>query len=124
MKPFLLVCLGGACGSGARYLLAAWVDRAGAYPWGTLLVNVLGCFAIEVVLAGAAAAGLSAVAVTGLTTGVLGGFTTYSAFNHQVLALGRGGSWSLAVGYAAATVAGCLAAGLAGIAIGRALWAR
>jgi fluoride exporter len=123
MRAFLLVCLGGAAGSGARYLLAGWLDRAGTagFPWGTLAVNVLGCFVIELVVS---AAGLSRLAVLALTTGVLGGFTTYSAFNHQTLTLARTGHWSTAAAYVGATLVGCTAAGVAGWAVGRLVWGR
>jgi CrcB protein len=126
VSRLLLVCLGGALGSGARYLTAtALAQLTGPrFPWGTLAVNVLGSFAIELVLQAGARAGLSATAVLTLTTGVLGGFTTYSAFDSQVLALARGGTWGLAAAYLATTIIACLAAGLLGIATGHALWTR
>jgi CrcB protein len=56
-----------------------------------------------------------------LTTGVMGGLTTYSAFNYETLALLREGSWELGLANVAVTVLGCLAAGVAGLAAGRAL---
>lgn len=120
-----LVCLGGAFGSGARYLLASWVGSVapGRMPWGTLAVNVIGCFLIELVVQAGRRAGLSATAVLTLTTGVLGGFTTYSAFNNQMLDLFRAGGWWGGV-YLAATLLGCLLAGAAGIALGQAVWGR
>jgi CrcB protein len=119
-----LVCLGGAFGSGARYLLAGWITSlTGPAVWGTWAVNVIGCFLIEIVVQAAQKAGLSSMAVLALTTGVLGGFTTYSAFNQQVLALFRAGQWAGAA-YLGATVAGCLLAGVAGVLVGQALWGR
>jgi CrcB protein len=122
----LLVCLGGAVGSGARYLLASAVTGmvGPGFPWGTLAVNVIGCFAIEVVLQGARLAGLSPLAVLTMTTGVMGGFTTYSAFNNQILDLARLGTLLPALLYFAATVAGCLIAGLLGIAAGQVIFSR
>jgi fluoride exporter len=127
VTKLLLVCLGGALGSGARYLVAAGIGQlvgTVAFPWGTLAVNVVGSFAMEVVVSSARLAGLPPLALLALTTGVLGGFTTYSAFNDQLLDLARQGRWTVAAAYLAATVAGCLAAGLAGIAAGQALWGR
>jgi fluoride exporter len=124
VRPFLLVCLGGALGSGARYLLATAVAKltGPGLPWGTLTVNVLGCFAIELVVQAGARARLPPMAVLALTTGVLGGFTTYSAFNNQVLTLARTGSWAAGALYLGLTLAGCLVAGLLGVAAGLALW--
>jgi CrcB protein len=120
-----LVCLGGAFGSGARFLLAEWIGKvAGSgFPWGTWAVNVIGCFAIELVVLAGAHGRLSSTAVLALTTGVLGGFTTYSAFNNQTLALLRAGGMNGFL-YPAATLAGCLIAGLAGLALGQVLWSR
>jgi CrcB protein len=118
-----LVCLGGALGSGARFLLAEWIGKVAGpgFPWGTWAVNVIGCFAIELVVLAGAHERLPSMAVLALTTGVLGGFTTYSAFNNQMLALFRTGG---ATGflYLAATLIGCVIAGLAGLALGQLLW--
>jgi CrcB protein len=122
----LLVCLGGALGSGARYLMAQAILRVAGpgLPWGTLAVNVLGSFFMEVVVQAGGRAALSPTTVLTLTTGVMGGFTTYSAFNDQVLSLARAGSWGEVTLYLGLTLAGCLGAGLLGIAAGQALWAR
>jgi CrcB protein len=69
----LLVAAGAAVGAPARYLLGVWL--AGALPWGTLAANVLGSFALGLVIG----AGLPGPAVAALGTGFCGGFTTYSA---------------------------------------------
>jgi CrcB protein len=118
----LLVCAGGALGSGARYLVATWAVRAlGAdFPRGTLLVNVTGSFVLAV-LAALPAARLSPELRLFLGAGVLGGYTTYSSFNTETLALFEQGSAALAVANLALTVAGCLIAGVAGLFVGRLL---
>jgi fluoride exporter len=113
MLKVLLVGLGGFVGSIARYGLGGLVqDRAGAtFPFGTLAVNVLGCFVIG---------GLSELAETrGLLTpetraflviGVLGGFTTFSAFGNETLNLLRERDLALAAANVLANVVLALAA--------------
>jgi CrcB protein len=118
----LIVCLGGAAGSGARFLLSTAIARAAGqgFPWWTWTVNVLGCFALEVVLGLAAGAlRISPHVQLLLTTGFMGGFTTYSSYNTEVLALFRAGQWRLGSAYVAATLAGCLVAGALGAALAR-----
>lgn len=118
---FALVCLGGAVGTGARYLLGGLALRwLGAdFPYGTLLVNVIGSFLIGVVqeLAGAAALPESARVV--LAVGVLGGFTTYSAFAHESLRLAATGAWGGALLYVGLTTVVCFGACLLGIGLAR-----
>jgi CrcB protein len=115
---FLLICLGGALGTGARYLLSTWMARVFGplFPLGTLLVNVTGSFLLSLVMelslrTGAVSPNLRMF----LATGVMGGYTTYSSFNHETLRLAEDGSWSLAALNLGVTVAGCLVAGLLGI---------
>ena len=114
MTRFLLVCLGGAIGSGARYLVALWTVSA-AFPVGTLIVNVLGSFAIAMVMELVAPSDLRFF----LATGVLGGFTTYSTFNEETLQLMRNGALSTAAANIIITLAACLGAGFAGLAVAR-----
>jgi len=109
-------------GSGARYLVSGWVAGASAspFPFGTLAVNLGGSFLIGFVMAlGLSSDLLSPTARLTLTTGVLGGFTTYSTFNYETLALIRRGSWMLASLNLGATVVLCLLAGGAGLVLGR-----
>ena len=122
MTRLLLVCAGGALGSGARYLVATWALRAFGpeFPRGTLLVNASGSFVLAF-LFGLRSDALGPEARLFLGAGVLGGFTTYSSFNYETLALVERGSAALAAANVALTVAGCLAAGLAGLALGRLL---
>ncbi|MBS1110527.1 MAG: camphor resistance protein CrcB [Anaeromyxobacteraceae bacterium] len=118
MSKLLLVCAGGAIGSGARYLVGSWAVTAWGtgFPWGTLVVNLTGSFLISVIMY----LGLEVGAVGPdlrmfLAVGVMGGFTTYSSFNHETLVLAQRGQWGLAAGYVGATLLGAWVAGLAGL---------
>jgi len=122
MLRLVLVCAGGALGSGARYLVGGWVAAAmgASFPFGTLLINALGSFLISIVMY----LGLSPGAIGPdlrlfLAVGILGGFTTYSSFNYETLSLLERGAWGLALGYGAATLLGCLVAGVLGLAAAR-----
>jgi len=111
-----LVALGGALGALARYGCVTLAERAfgGGFPLGTLLVNALGCFAAGLVAAWLEARGESAQLRAFVAVGVLGGFTTFSAFGVDTLALVREGRALVACGY----VATSLACGLGGVALG------
>jgi fluoride exporter len=124
MLRFLLICCGGAAGTGARYLLGVWIGRAstGGFPLATLAVNLIGSFAIGLVAAAALRAGaMTETTRLVLTTGLLGGFTTYSAFNQETLDLARQGAVSTAALNVAGTVLGCAVAGMIGTWIGLSL---
>jgi CrcB protein len=119
---FLLICLGGAIGTGARYLTAVWAASAfgTAFPVGTLLVNIAGSFLLAFIAhIGTATELLSPTMRIALTTGILGGFTTYSTFNYETTAFFRGGAWLYGSLNMIATVFGCLAAGLLGLSLAR-----
>ena len=119
MTRFLWICLGGAAGTGARYLLSGWLLRLAGpiFPWGTLAVNLLGSFLLGFLMQTAAATEILRPTLRlALTTGVMGGFTTYSTFNYETLRLVQEGAWMLAAANLAATVCGCLLAGLLGMA--------
>jgi fluoride exporter len=121
---FLLICLGGAIGTGARYAIALWAPRAfgAALPTGTLIVNLGGSFLLGVIMELSIATqmiGPDARLILG--TGIMGGFTTYSTFNYETLVMLRDGAFAIAFGNIAITLAGCLAAGTAGIALARAI---
>ncbi|MDO9377264.1 MAG: CrcB family protein [Nocardioidaceae bacterium] len=114
----LLVALGGAAGTAARYGLGELVPSSHGWPWPTLLVNVTGSFALGLLLGLIARRGPETPAVErvrlGAGTGFLGGYTTYSSFAvqaDQLLAGGRPGT-------AAATVLVSLAVGLVAAAAG------
>ena len=123
MTRFLWVCLGGAIGTGARYLMSGWLARVNpAFPWGTLAVNLIGSFLIAVILqVSFTTESVSPTLRLFLTTGIMGGFTTYSTFNYETLrAFQDGNNWAgfLNLG---GTVIGCLAAGILGTWSGRLL---
>jgi len=116
MRLYLWVTLGGALGTAARFLVSGWVaDRIGqTFPWGTLLVNVSGCFVIGFFATltdpteGRLLAGPTARQF--IMTGICGGYTTFSSFGLQTLNLVRDDQWLQAGGNVAGSVATCLAA--------------
>jgi CrcB protein len=124
LSRLLWICLAGALGTGVRYLLGVWAsERFGmAFPYGTLLVNVVGCFPIGAVLQTAlSSASFSPTLRLTLTTGFLGGLTTYSAFAYETVALARAGSRSAALGNFALTTLACFVAVVLGILLAQ-LW--
>jgi len=123
MARFLLICAGGAVGTGARYLFSTAMTRAfGNFPFGTLGVNVIGSFLAGLLMVLALERSvLSLDQRLVLVTGVLGGFTTYSSFNYETLHLAQSGAGMLAVVNVALTLVACLLAGIAGIWLGRTL---
>ena len=125
MERFLWVCVGGAIGTGTRYLVAQWAaERFGAvFPFGTLLVNLVGCFLIAAVMDVAIAAWPPTFR-TAITGGVMGGLTTYSSFNFETTRLLQDGAPGLAALNAVATVAGCFVAGWLGLLVSRQLLAQ
>ncbi len=115
----LLVAAGGAAGSVARYLAGlAALGASATFPWGTFAVNVAGSFVLGVVL-GALPPGSGGRLLLG--TGFCGGFTTFSTFSAEVVALAGRGAVGRAGAYAAASAARAVAAAAAGAALGRAL---
>lgn len=111
MERFVWICLAGAAGTGTRYLVAVWAaQRLGsAFPYGTLIVNLTGCFAIAAVMHAAMALSWSATLRSAITVGFIGGLTTYSSFNYETSRLVEEG----AVGHALLNVGGTLVAGFA-----------
>ncbi len=107
-----LVAAGGALGSAARYgLVQAWPAPPHGFPWATLAVNVTGCLAIGLLLGVHRSPAVRAFVGTGL----LGGFTTFSAYAVQSADLWRAGHPGPAAGYLAGTVAAAVAAAWLGV---------
>jgi fluoride exporter len=124
MMNMLIVAFGGAVGSVCRYLVGAWTLRrfGAAFPWGTLTVNIVGCFAIGLITE-IIARRLNASAEMRLllVTGFLGGFTTFSAFSLDALALFERGATAAAALYIVASIGVSLLAVFGGLALGRAM---
>jgi CrcB protein len=114
----LLVIIGSALGGMARYGLSGAVARriGETFPWGTLVVNVSGCFLIGVFAATVAATDHALRSL--LMTGICGGYTTFSSFSLQTLTLARDGEWLRASFNIAASLVFCLAAVGAGFVLG------
>lgn len=122
MERFLWICLAGAVGTGARYLLGGWILRltGPAFPWGTLAVNVLGSFLLGAILhAALTVEGFNPTLRLALTTGLMGGFTTYSTFNYETLRYFEEGALWLGGLNLGGTVVSCLVAGRLGVLAGR-----
>ena len=125
MDRFVWICLAGAAGSGARYLVTVWAtERFGTlFPVGTLVVNLVGCFLMALAVEAAFRSGWPETVRLAVTAGFLGGFTTYSSFNFETTRLIETGAGSTAAAYMLATVIGAFAAGWMGLALGRNLFA-
>jgi CrcB protein len=122
----LWVGFGGFAGAVMRYLASGWVQQASGsvtFPWGTLAVNAAGCLAIGALSYLADTRGiLHPEARLFLIVGVLGGFTTFSAFGNETMNLLRDGENLLAGANVGASVLLCLASVWAGRVIAIAIW--
>ena len=121
MVRFLIVFGAGGAGCGARYLIGLCVGPR-AFPYATLIVNVIGSFLIALIMeASLLVASFSPNLRLALTTGFMGGLTTYSSFNYETTTLAAQGSSGRALLNVAATLIGCVLAGLAGLWLARRL---
>jgi CrcB protein len=123
VKLFWLVVAGGAAGSLARYGIGEWLNPGHELPLGTLLVNATGSFALGALLAVLALRGDDSgprrEARLLLGTGLLGGYTTYSALAVETDTLLRDGHVALGAAYAVGSVVLGVLAAAAGAAVGR-----
>jgi len=122
----LLIGVGGFLGSVARYTLSGTIQglaRSETFPYGTLVVNVIGCFAVGLVSYLAESRGaFTADTRAFIVVGVLGGFTTFSAFGNETINLVRGAEgWLASVNVIAHVVLG-LGAVWAGRATAFSVW--
>lgn len=126
MDRWFWIGLGGAAGTLARYGLSTWCQqRLGAeFPYGTLAVNVLGSFLLGALGEIAATTELMSPTLRlSLSTGLMGGFTTYSSFNNETLRLIQYKSWAAGLANMMFTLVGCLLAGALGMIVARRLLA-
>ena len=126
MERLFWICFGGAVGTGARYLVALWAaERFGsAFPYGTLIVNLAGCFVIAALMHTALAFGWSPVFRAALTIGFVGGLTTYSSFNYDTMRLLEEGALGVALLNVGLTLTGGVLAGWCGLIVARELLGR
>lgn len=117
MRSILLVGMGSFIGGAARFLVQLWAQgRWGlAFPWGTLSVNITGCFLIGLIFAYSLKGQVSQDWRLFLVTGICGGYTTFSAFSMETITLLRTGEWLSAGGYISASVILGLLSTFAGI---------
>jgi CrcB protein len=108
LESTLWIALGGALGSVGRFWLSVAFDTlfASPFPWATMTANVTGSFVIGLV----AALPMGPLTRQFLMVGVLGGYTTFSAFSLQTLALAQGGEWAKAAANIGASIILCLLA--------------
>jgi CrcB protein len=122
MSQAIWIGLAGAVGTLCRYFVGVWAGRAlgTTFPYATLIVNVVGCFLIALVFHLATTTSLvsSTLRVT-LTTGFIGGLTTYSSFNYETTGLLRERAWAAGALNIGSTLVACFVAGLLGLAVAR-----
>ena len=116
----ILVAVAGAVGALLRWRVGVAVGLR-SFPWATLAVNVVGCFALAVVLAGPATSRWSPATSTAVAVGLLGAFTTFSTFGYETFTLMRTERWTMAASYLVLSMCGGLAATGLGYLAGRAM---
>ncbi len=124
MERFLAVCGAGAVGSGLRYLvgLGAAAKMPASFPYGTLIVNLVGSFVIALVMEIAIrSVDFSPTLRVAITTGLIGGLTTYSSFNYESSQLLLNGQVARGIANVAITLIGCFVMGVLGLALARRL---
>ncbi|MEE8103918.1 MAG: fluoride efflux transporter CrcB [Planctomycetota bacterium] len=122
MREVLIVATGGAFGAAARYLVSGWTYGwlGERFPWGTLAVNLLGCFGLGVIMRGLETNAVSADARLLVGIGFLGAFTTFSTFGYETLRADMG----VAILNVMVSVVCGLGAVYVGLVTARAIWGR
>jgi CrcB protein len=115
LQQYFVIGLGGALGSMLRFGLGSWVDatvsKAGQlFPWGTIVVNITGCFVIGFIagISFGDRALISPLARSFIMIGILGGYTTFSSFSLQTLTLAQNNQWSGAAANVTISLVLCL----------------
>jgi len=113
----LVVALGSALGGALRYLVSLWTASRGwtSFAWGTLIVNVVGCFLIMLIVTIGGVVTMRTNVRLFLTTGIMGGLTTYSTFDAETTKFFQDGAPTTAVLNVVVTLVACFVAGLLGI---------
>ena len=117
MRLVLLACAGGAIGAGVRFMIAEWFAERGwaTFPWSTFLINITGSTLMGLVVGILASRAVAAPELrVFIATGVLGGYTTFSAYSLDAWLLGERGHW----GAAALYVVGSVVLSIAGLGAG------
>ena len=115
-RTLLAIAFGGACGAILRYGVVSMVTWWGGHVWGTVIVNLIGSFAIGAIVASVSdTSWFESFGRPFLLVGVLGASTTFSAFSLDTINLYDTGRSLLALMYVVTTVGGCLLAAVAGI---------
>ena len=119
MKIILAIGIGSCVGGIFRYLLSQFIQARllSTFPYGTLCVNIIGCFLIGLVFCLADRGNLTQEWRLILATGVIGGFTTFSAFSNETVSMLRDGQLGYALVYIIASIVLGLAATFIGISI-------
>ena len=122
MTRLLLIGFAGALGTVARYQVGLWAGRTlgTGFPYGTLAVNVVGCFLIALIAEIAVTTTLiSPTLRLTLMTGFMGGLTTYSSFNYETTRFLQDRDWASGLLNLGVTLMACFVAGLLGLAVAR-----
>jgi len=119
MTHVLVVAAGGAVGSVLRYTLGrVFAGSADSFPWGTLLINAIGCGLLGLFFGMIQSRPPSQSLQTFISVGLLGGFTTFSLFGYETMSLWQSGRVASAVGYIGAAIAAGLGAVWSGYRLG------
>lgn len=125
LQQYLLVFLGSGLGGASRFgvsQLVAWKLGKTAFPYATLIVNVVGSFLIALIIFLATeTAAISPNTRLFLTTGIMGGLTTYSTFDYETMSLFQNGETAVGLANVGLTLVACFVAGMLGLALARAM---
>lgn len=113
MKDLLFVFLGGGAGSILRYMVSRWLNTS-FFPWGTLAVNIIGCFLVSLFGTWIARQSLPTDLRLLMVVGLCGGFTTFSTFGNETMTMLRNGHLLLSLIYIFLSVAAGIAAAYIG----------
>jgi CrcB protein len=119
MKIILLVGIGSFIGGISRYLVSLFIQNKvlSTFPYGTLAVNIIGCFLIGIIYGFSDRGNMNVEWRLFLATGIMGGFTTFSSFSNETVSMLRDAQYLQAFSYVAFSVIVGLAATFAGISL-------